>query len=232
MSEKKTIGSLWRLALLIAMFLPGAFFEELAAANVLQVGYASAKPGDDRVHMTITATNDEPIHGYSLALAYPSGVLQMTDIGICGTHLVELEPEFVAPRIDNELGIAHLAVIIEFEAPTGENYLEPLSPQDSPRIVARLSFRVLPGAAGGHYPVRLVDGIGAPAVYNRFSNAGRSIRPELRNGTFFVKGENVLALDRRRAFCGATPQMVIRALASHPDPVSYTHLTLPPNREV
>ena len=38
MSEKKTTGSLWRLALLIAMFLPGAFFEELAAANVLQVG--------------------------------------------------------------------------------------------------------------------------------------------------------------------------------------------------
>jgi len=219
MSEKKTTGILRRLALLLAMFLPGAFCEELAAANVLQVGYASAKPGDDRVHMTITATNDEPVHGYSLALAYPSGVLQMTDIGVCGTHLVELEPEFVAPRIDNELGIAHLAVIIEFEAPTGENYLEPLSPQDSPRIVARLSFRVLPGAAGGHYPVRLVDGIGAPAVYNRFSNAGRSIRPELRNGTFFVKGENVLALDRRRAFCGATPQMVIRALASHPDPL-------------
>ena len=219
MKKSKTIGILQHLALIVAIFLPGVFCEELTAANVLQVGYASAGPGDDRVHMTITATNDEPIHGYSLALTFPSNVLQLTDIGICGTHLVDLEPEFVAPQINNELGTAQLAVIIEFESPTGENYLEPLSAQDSPRIVARLSFRVRPGAAGGYYPIRLVDGIGTPAVYNRFSNAGQSIQPELRDGTFFVKGENVLSLDRRRAFCGATPQMLIRALASHPDPL-------------
>ena len=100
--------------------------------------------------MIITAANDEPIHGYSLALTFPSAVLQLTDIGICGTHLVDHEPEFVAPRINNELGIAQLGVIIEFEAPTGENYLEPLEAQGSPRIIARLSFRVRPGAAGGH----------------------------------------------------------------------------------
>ncbi|MFP6737983.1 MAG: carboxypeptidase-like regulatory domain-containing protein [Planctomycetota bacterium] len=199
--------------------LAGSSGAPLAAANVLQVGYASGSPGDNSVHMTITASNDEPIHGYSLALTWPTEALQLTDIGVCGTHVVELEPEFVAPQIDNELGIAQLGVIIEFDSPTGENYLEPLSPQDSPRIVARLSFHVRPGAGGGHYPVNLVDGIGNPATYNRFTNAGNSIEPDLKNGTFFVKGENALSLDRKLVFCGATPQVVIRALSSHPDPL-------------
>ncbi|HBO51795.1 MAG: carboxypeptidase-like regulatory domain-containing protein [Planctomycetota bacterium] len=219
MDHKNNNDILTRLLLGILALLAGSFCENLNAANVLQVGYASGNPGEDRIHMIITAANDEPIHGYSLALTFPSAVLQLTDIGICGTHLVEHEPEFVAPRINNELGIAQLGVIIEFETPTGENYLEPLEAQDSPRIIARLSFRVRPGAAGGYYPIRLVDGIGTPAVYNRFSNAGRSIEPELRDGTFFIKGENILSLDRRRAFCGASPQLLIRALASHPDPL-------------
>ena len=219
MDHKNNNDSLTRLLLGLLALLAGSFCENLNAANVLQVGYASGNPGEDRIHMIITAANDEPIHGYSLALTFPSAVLQLTDIGICGTHLVEHEPEFVAPRINNELGIAQLGVIIEFETPTGENYLEPLEAQDSPRIIARLSFRVRPGAAGGYYPIRLVDGIGTPAVYNRFSNAGRSIEPELRDGTFFIKGENILSLDRRRAFCGASPQLLIRALASHPDPL-------------
>ena len=219
MDHKNNNDILTRLLLGLLALLAGSFCENLNAANVLQVGYASGNPGEDRIHMIITAANDEPIHGYSLALTFPSAVLQLTDIGICGTHLVEHEPEFVAPRINNELGIAQLGVIIEFETPTGENYLEPLEAQDSPRIIARLSFRVRPGAAGGYYPIRLVDGIGTPAVYNRFSNAGRSIEPELRDGTFFIKGENILSLDRRRAFCGASPQLLIRALASHPDPL-------------
>ena len=219
MDHKNNNDRLTRLLLGLLALLAGSFCENLNAANVLQVGYASGNPGEDRIHMIITAANDEPIHGYSLALTFPSAVLQLTDIGICGTHLVEHEPEFVAPRINNELGIAQLGVIIEFETPTGENYLEPLEAQDSPRIIARLSFRVRPGAAGGYYPIRLVDGIGTPAVYNRFSNAGRSIEPELRDGTFFIKGENILSLDRRRAFCGASPQLLIRALASHPDPL-------------
>ena len=219
MDHKNNNDILTRLLLGLLALLAGSFCENLNAANVLQVGYASGNPGEDRIHMIITAANDEPIHGYSLALTFPSAVLQLTDIGICGTHLLEHEPEFVAPRINNELGIAQLGVIIEFETPTGENYLEPLEAQDSPRIIARLSFRVRPGAAGGYYPIRLVDGIGTPAVYNRFSNAGRSIEPELRDGTFFIKGENILSLDRRRAFCGASPQLLIRALASHPDPL-------------
>ena len=215
----KTRNTFFSFALLALALVAGSSAAPLDAANVLQVGYAAGSPGDNQVHMTITATNDEPIHGYSLALTYPSAVLRMTDFGVCGTHVVELEPEFVAPQIDNELGIAQLGVIIEFDSPTGENYLAPLSPQDSPRIIARLSFHVRPGAAGGYYPVELVDGIGNPAVFNRFTNAGNSIEPELRNGVFFVKGENVLSLDRRQVFCGATPQVLIRALASHPDPL-------------
>ncbi|MCS5626431.1 MAG: hypothetical protein NZ935_02530, partial [Planctomycetes bacterium] len=125
MSHKKNNVILARLLLGLLALLAGSFYGNLNAANTLQVGYASGNPGEDRIHMIITAANDEPIHGYSLALAFPSAVLQLTDIGICGTHVVEHEPEFVAPRINNELGIAQLGVIIEFEAPTGENYLEP-----------------------------------------------------------------------------------------------------------
>ena len=112
MDHKNNNDILTRLLLGILALLAWSFCENLNAANVLQVGYASGNPGEDRIHMIITAANDEPIHGYSLALTFPSAVLQLTDIGICGTHLVEHEPAFVAPRINNELGIAQLGVII------------------------------------------------------------------------------------------------------------------------
>ena len=85
---RKTHPSIFSFLLAALALLAGSYGAPLDAANVLQVGYASGSPGDNSVHMTITATNDEPIHGYSLALTWPTEVLQLSDIGVCGTCLL------------------------------------------------------------------------------------------------------------------------------------------------
>ena len=81
--------------------------------------------------------------------------------------------------------------------------LPPVPAGGGARVIARLTFDVKANAPGGVYPLRLVDGIGEPAQFNRFTNAGHSVRPELIDGQFvsvFLEGsEPVLTITLPRA---------------------------------
>ena len=191
--------------------------------NVLRVGRGEGAPGDTSVDVVITATTDQVLHGYSLALSFPADVLVLQEISTVGTHVSGLNPEFEAPKTNNQLGIATLAVIIDFNDPVVPTELSATASGEdeigSPHIVARLRFDVRPDAPGGDHTLRLVDGIGSPAAYNRFTNAGSSIQPRLVDGLFLVEGGNVLMLDNAIAFAGAAPNLRFFARALHPDPL-------------
>ena len=189
----------------------------LRGENAIVVGYGEGAPGDLGVPVIVTATNDLDIHGYSLALSYPAEALEVSSLAVEGTHVAALDPEFVSPRIDNSLGVATLGVIFSFVEPIAVKSMPALQPGAVPRIIARLTFRVRPGATGGSYPLRLVEGAGSPAVFNRFTDAGTSIIPTLTDGTFFVRGGNVLCVDKAIAFPGATTNLLMFAHGQHPD---------------
>lgn len=189
------------------------------AENVISVGYAEASPGDRGVQVIVTATNDVAIHAYSLAVAYPANVLELTAISTQGTHVEQLAPDYVAPRLDNQLGIGTLGVIFSFREDAKLKELAPLETGSRPRILARLTFNVLASAPGGAYPVRLLDGIGTPASFNRFSTRGTSIVPRLEDGLFVVSGGHVLTLEKKYLFPGLAASPKIRAYAQHPDPI-------------
>lgn len=194
------------------------------AENLITMGYAEAEAGDRDIQVIVTATNDVPIHGFSIALTFAVPELRLGSISLAGTHVGVLEPLYVSRAIDNRLGIATLGVILDLPVggeipPATPREIEPTADGSSPMIIARLTFDVRSTAAGGVYPLELRDGIGTPASYNRFSNAGSSIEPRLEDGQFVVTGGNVLALDKRLAIPGGTSNLVMYARAAHEDPI-------------
>jgi hypothetical protein len=194
----------------------------LLAEDVITMGYGEGNPGDREIDVIVTATNDEAIHGYSIAFTYPTNALELSNISTSGTQVdASVSPDFVAPSFDNRLGVASMGVIFSFNEPLTLKELPPTPAAGGfPRMVARITFNVKPGAIGGVYPITLQDGIGTPASYNRFTSHGTSIAPRLVSGQFVVKGGgNVLALGKALAIAGATPNLTIEARAAHPAPL-------------
>ena len=185
------------------------------AENRIVLGDAEAAPGDTGVHVLVKAFNDQVVHGYSLAVAFPEDVLQLVEFDVCGTYAGTLGPAFVAQTVNNTFGFATLGVVFATEIQNGDEGLSALADGDSMRVIARLTFDVLPSARGGSYPIRLVNGVGSRAITNEFSSAGFGIAPELVDGKFHVGGDDILLLERKQAFCGASPQVVVNALAQH-----------------
>jgi len=203
--------------LLLLAVLPAV--PRLAGADDLAMGYAEGAPGQENVPVIVTGSNDIDIHGYSLALTYPAEALILRSFSTVGTHIYALEPDFVAPRIDNQLGIGTLAVLfVSFDSPGSATALPPVAEGAYPRILARLTFDVRSTAPGGVYPLELRDGIGTPANFNRFTQAGTSSTPSVTNGTFVVAGGNVLTLQKRLTTLPRSG-LVLFAYAQHPQPL-------------
>lgn len=212
------------LTLLLTAALAG-WLPALRAENVITMGYGEGAPRAPQVEVIVTATNDVAIHGYSLAFTYPTEALSLSGISLLGTHMMggatPVLPEFNFPALDNALGVGVLGVIFDFNEPIALKELAPTAVGAYPRIIARLIFDVKSTAKGGIYPLLLKDGIGKPANFNRFTSRGTSIKPRLESGTFVVTtGGNVLTLDKKIAFPGATSNLPVFAYVQHPDPLA------------
>ena len=75
----------------------------ILAEDVITMGYGEGAPGDSGVHVIITARNESPIHGYSIAFTYPADILSLRTISTAGTNIQDIEADFVAPSLDNQL---------------------------------------------------------------------------------------------------------------------------------
>lgn len=196
---------------------------QVPAENMINIGYGEGAPGDSDVPVIITASNDTAIHGYSLALTYPSEALALTSFTTVGTQVqATVTPDFIASNVSTP-GVGILGVIFSFNDNGNGLQLKefPASTAGSyPRVIARLSFNVKGNAPGGIHALRLRDGIGTPANFNRFTSRGTSIAPRLVDGSFLVTGGNALVLEKKLAIAGATPSLPIFAYAQHPDPLT------------
>lgn len=191
----------------------------LRAENAIAVGYGEGAAGTNGIQVMITATNDIAIHGYSLAVAYPASALTLREISLAGSYVgAQVSPDFVSPTVNNQLGVGTLGVIFSFKEPVALKELAPSAPGAYPRVIAVLTFDVRANAKGGLYSIDLRDGIGSPAGFNRFSNRGASVAPTLHSGTFLVFGGNILSVDRKIAFAGASTVSMF-AYAQHPKPL-------------
>lgn len=192
----------------------------LHAQNVISMGVGEGPAGEQNVNVIVTATYDVPVHGYQIAFTYPRDQLSLIRVSTAGTEVAVLEPDFVGSKLDNQLGSGSMAVILTLnDSASSADQLPPTPPSGAPTIIARLTFSVRNDAVGGTYPLKLVDGIGSPAQFNRFSSEGQSIVPTLVDGAFFVSGTgNKIMLGRQLAIAGAS-QFDLGAYAQHAEPL-------------
>jgi hypothetical protein len=203
----------------LLLLAPVRTLAEEVVEDVITMGYGEGTVGQRGVRVIVTATNGEAIHGYSIAFTYPAEVLRLTNVSTAGTHVAVLEPDFVGGSMEDDLGIGTLGVIFPFSEPFSMKELPPLAPSSYPRIIARLTFDVKEDAPGGIYPLELVDGIGQPASFNRFTVGGTSVAPRLESGSFRVAGGNVLTMEKKIAFPGIASTQKLKAYAQHPRPL-------------
>jgi hypothetical protein len=187
------------------------------AADQLIMGYAEGSPGDRSVVVMVMALHDQPIHGYSLAISYPAAALSLLEISKRGTQLESLEPDFYQQQIDPVSGHAVLGVILSYQQPVTYSELPPTLPGDRPQLIARLSFDVKVGATPGVHPLRFVDGLLSPPIYNRFTHRGSSIGPAFKDGSFRVHSANILSVESKFAFPGSRGDYF--AHVHHPVPI-------------
>ncbi len=187
-----------------------------AAEDRLALGHSRAEAGSSLVPLEATVTNDEPIHGFSLALRFDPSVLLLREITDEGTVTRTLGAEFFQPSIASDLGIAVLGVIFPFRDDPFEKIELPASPA-APQRVAILRFDVAAGAPPGDHAVELVDGLGSPPISNVFTREGRTKHPLLSSGRVTVNNQNLLVLDRAAAPPGGSAW--VNASARHDRPL-------------
>lgn len=194
--------------------------QPLHAQNTVTMGVGQGTAGESGIEVIVTATHDQPLHGYQLSFTFPSDVLTLTRVTTAGTDVQELDPDFEVPLVNNSLGLAGMGVILTLsDSPASIVELPATSPAGTEQIIARLTFAVRSSAPGGVYPLRLVDGIGSPLQFNRFTTGGLTTSPTLMDGEFIVTGAgNVVQLEKRFA-SSAVNDFDIFAFAQHPQPI-------------
>jgi carboxypeptidase family protein len=191
----------------------------LGAEDLISLGYGEGPPGAQGISVAVTARHDQPIHGFSLAIAYPRSALSLLEINARGTSTEAVGVDFFQQTLDDAAGTAVAGAILSLQEPYVQRELAPTVPGGMPQLIAWLVFNVVPGAPVGEQKILLQNGIGDPPASNRFTYRGTTIRPALEDGTFMVTGDDdVMTLEWKSGFPGfrLTPTY---AFAKHPRPL-------------
>jgi hypothetical protein len=190
----------------------------LHAENLISVGIGQGTAGDGDVAVPVLARHDDPIHGYSLSIAYARSAIRLLEISAGGTSAEAVGVDFFDSRLDDAAGTAVLGAIFSLSDPYGAVALPPTEPDGLPQLLAWLHFSVLSDAPAGDHEIALVDGFGHPPISNRFTRQGVTIKPGLQDGGISVLSDDVLTIESKYAFPGS----LINALyvhARHPKPL-------------
>jgi hypothetical protein len=194
----KALAAVRRRAFPLAAFLfltSGA----LPGADLMRVGEVSAQPGGTGVAVPIIASRDQAIQGFSVSVWYDPAILSCTGVGVEGTAVAALLPEYSNSKIDPAQGNVLYAAILEISPPIDLVSL----PAGGPEPLAILRFDVA-GAALGLIPLELRDSPGPHPIRNLFVVLGESVLPTLQDGAIAI------AADRfRRGYVNADTRVDI-----------------------
>ena len=190
------------------------------ADNTLNISNANANAGESGVECFISATNDSPIEGFSIAIQYPIPELFLTSADFTGTAVSDLlsgnQPDFAGIEIDSNSGTLTAGVIFGYgsvgQAPPA------LSASPSiPQTLIRLTFSVNSETLPGTLPLQFVDGLGEPGIDNLLSSGGFTLNPTLHDGEFTVNNQHIFSFDPMLAAPGGSLTAVRKY--EHIDPI-------------
>ncbi|MBN1442732.1 MAG: matrixin family metalloprotease, partial [Planctomycetes bacterium] len=159
--------------------LPGAF---MYTRKILAFGPAAGRAGQRGVGVDVLASSDEPLTGFSFALAYDPALLAVEGFSVEGTAAAGAD--FAAPSIDNESGIATFGVVMEL----GDDPENSIPAGDSQRIALILAAIDAAAVAGTEIVLHVEELAGSPPIQLIFTPAGDpgGVRPFTIDGSVAV----------------------------------------------
>ncbi len=152
-------------------------------ANEFHVPDLAATEGASGVPFEVVADHETEMDGYTVALTFDAGVLEMTSLSTTGTAAEAIGIDFETPLIDNGNGTAVLAVIFDFLPP----FLGQTLPAAPDHTIAAGALDVAAGTGGTTTTLALENDVGSPPTDNVIVDAGTSVRPNLVSGTVTIQ---------------------------------------------
>ncbi len=193
---------------------------EVSAENSLNISNVNANAGESGVHCFVSATNDSPVEGFSLAIQYPIPDLALTNADFTDTAVSALlsgnQPDFAGITIDSSAGTLTAGVIFGYGSVGQAPPALSISPS-IPQSLMRLTFSVNGDSLPGSLPLQLVNGLGNPGIDNLLSSGGFSVEPTLNDGVFTINNQHILSFDPMLAAPGGSLTAVLKY--EHVDPI-------------
>ena len=204
--------------LIIAMSL--LFSGTSMASDNLFIANVNGNAGEAGIECYISATNDNPIEGFSLSIEYPNSSVFLTTVDFLNTDVKELlagaDPDFAGIEIDPVTGQMTAGVILSFGSISQSPASLPSS-SNIPQTILRMVFSINNDSLPESLPIEFKNGLGDPQIQNLLSSGGFSIVPELDSGIITINNQHTFWFDSILANPGGTVNATLRY--DHIDPI-------------
>lgn len=149
--------------LIIAMSL--LFSGTSMASDNLFIANVNGNAGEAGIECYISATNDNPIEGFSLSIEYPNSSVFLTAVDFLNTDVKELlsgaDPDFAGIEIDPVTGQMTAGVILSFGSISQSPASLPSS-SNIPQTILRMVFSINNDSLPESLPIEFKNGLGDP----------------------------------------------------------------------
>ncbi|MDG1455499.1 MAG: hypothetical protein P8R38_04775, partial [Planctomycetota bacterium] len=177
--------------LIIAMSL--LFSGTSMASDALYIANVNGNSGDTGIECYVSATNNNPVEGYSLSIEYPNTSVFLISVDFLNTDVSDLlsgaDPDFAGIEIDSVNGQMTAGVILSFGSISQSPASLPSSPS-IPQTLLRMVFSINNDALPESLPITFTNGLGDPQIENLLSSGGFSIAPDLNSGLITINNQH------------------------------------------
>ena len=184
------------------------------------LGTGNGVAGGTGVQVPLSATHDDAMQGFSVAITFDPLPIDATGLDWSGTAVETVSPggvpEYVGLEIDNVAGTLTAGVVFGLAPVMPLNQLPqiPASPM-TPNLLTNILFDIGANQLPGTLPVTLEPSLGQPPIGSVYSNDGFSFVPNLVSGAVEVTNMVRYYFDPMVVVPGGTLNAVVRC--DHPD---------------
>lgn len=163
-----------RRAVAPAFLLSFLFLEPAWSQSRMELMPTLLVPGRES-HITLRTTTEYQLQGFSLSVRYDPEILDFEAVDLTGRVLETVEPDYVLFTADPRTSSVVVGVLVEATPPFEDRRIPGAG---TPLDLLDFVVMVHEDAEADSTSLRFVDGLGDPAISNRFVVENQSIAPE------------------------------------------------------
>ncbi len=149
--------------------------------NRMWIGDTGILAGESGL-VPVFGASETKVDAFTTIVEFDPERFEAVDTHLEGTDTEMFSPELVVPTIRDDHVV--FTVIFDFTSPFDR---QGIPPGDQFHLVD-IELRVRGGTRDGAYPIRFIDNVGTPPLFNIFAFGGSSVFPALTNGEVRVTG--------------------------------------------